>query len=227
MAGTVMHLVIADRLLDELQIKNPSLFYCGNLAPDAIMARKNYVRDMKTHTHFKDGVKPYEFRIKRNRDEYLVRFMSFFDNYFPKDKSNPNYELYLGYIVHILADELYLMTYYESKLAELENAGIPFEDERRGNEFIEDVDTVDFELVRNYKFRYPMPDCLLAESDYEISGWITNEELISSKNYIIRKNFIDKHDIRPLNNATFEQNYDFIDYAVNKIPALLKDRFGI
>ncbi len=36
MAGTITHLVIADRLLEPLQIRRPALFYCGNLAPDAI-----------------------------------------------------------------------------------------------------------------------------------------------------------------------------------------------
>lgn len=227
MAGTVMHLVIADRLLDGLNIKNPSLFLCGNLAPDAVMARVGYVRDMKTHTHFKDGVKPYEFRIKSNQDKYYERLSKFYDECFPKDKNDPNYELYLGYIVHILIDEVYLLTYYESKLLELEREGIPFDDENKGNEFIEDVDNVDWELVRTYRFRYPMPDILLAENNYEIAGWITNDELQRSKQFIIDKNFIQNHERKPLNNTTYKQNYDFIDYAVKQIPALMKDRFDI
>lgn len=227
MAGTVMHLVIADKLLDKLNIKDPALFYCGNLAPDAIMARENYVRDMKTHTHFKDGVKPYEFRIKKNQDEYIGKLMDFYNEYFPKDNNDPNYELYLGYIVHILTDELYLMSYYEGKLEELEEKGIPFTDEASGNAFIEDVDNVDWELVRNYKFKYPMPDILTQRNDYEIKGWITNEELIASKTFIINKNFIQKHERKPLNDTTYERNDAFIFMAVKKIPALLKDRFGI
>lgn len=60
MAGTITHLVIADMLLKTMPedilscIHNRALFYCGNLAPDAIMAREGYVREMKKHTHFKD-----------------------------------------------------------------------------------------------------------------------------------------------------------------------------
>ena len=83
MAGTITHLVIADRLLLKLpdrikdRIKNLSLYYCGNLAPDAIMARENYVREMKKHTHFKDGIPEDELAKKENFELYRSRFEAF------------------------------------------------------------------------------------------------------------------------------------------------------
>lgn len=226
MAGTVVHLVIADRLLDTLHIENPALFYCGNLAPDAIMARQNYQRSMKTHTHFKDGQHPYEFRIKENQAVYHERFMEFF-NSFLKDNNGPDRELFLGYVVHMLVDELYLLEYYEDFLVELNQKGISPADETFSKSFVHDVDQVDWELVRTYKFKYPMPDILFKEDGYEIPGWITAEELLSSKLYIVWKNFQQEHEKEPLQVATFQRNYDYIESCVEKIPVILKERFGM
>ena len=70
MAGTVTHLVIADQLLEPLGINNPALFYCGSLAPDAIMAREGYQREMKRHTHFKDGIHLKELHLPDCYDKY-------------------------------------------------------------------------------------------------------------------------------------------------------------
>lgn len=218
-----MHLVIADMLLDELKISNPALFYCGNLAPDAVMNRDNYVRDMKTHTHFKDGKKPHEFRIKENQEAYMERLMEFSKQFLKKD--DPQYELYLGYIVHILVDELYLLDYFEEFLVLLETMEIPFTDRHFGMRFTSDVDQVDRRLARAYRFHYPMPETLQQEKNYEIPGWITSEELEASKKFIIDKHFGGSLEYRSLEFTTYKRNYEFIDYAVAQIPGILRERF--
>lgn len=223
MAGTVMHLVIADKLLERLAIKNPALFYCGNLAPDAIMSRRDYIREMKNHTHFKDGQKSYTFRIKENRDIYYERLDAFAKRFL--DKSDPYYELYLGYIVHILTDELYLLEYYEDFIFELESAGMSPADEIFSRKFVSDVYRVDRELVSTYGFTYPMPDILLTQSGYDIPGWIDKEEIEISKRYIIDRNFRQPYEKEELEVTTYEKNYRFIELCVEKIPEMLEERF--
>ena len=47
MAGVVIHLAAADATYDMLGIKRLPLYYAGNIAPDCIHERKNYVREMK------------------------------------------------------------------------------------------------------------------------------------------------------------------------------------
>lgn len=226
MAGTVEHLVIADSLLDKLNIRNPSLFYCGNLAPDAIMSRPDYVRYMKTHTHFKDGQKPWEFRIPANQETYFKKLEAFVDCFFT-EKYAQERELYLGYVVHILADEIYLLDYYEEFVADLYVEGSSPADEDFSRDFVHDVDQVDWELARTYAFRYPMPGVLLQEDGYEIPGWITAEEIRTSKEFIINKNFLTGHDREPLRVTTMEKNYRFMDLCADKIPQMLKERYGI
>lgn len=224
MAGTVMHLVIADKLLDILNIKNPALFYCGNLAPDAIMARENYVRDMKNHTHFKDGLKPHEFRIKENQNIYMEKLNNFANDFL--DKNDQNFELYLGYIVHILVDELYLKDYYEDFLVELDKKGISPLDPTFCRQFTAAVDQVDWELVRTYSFKYPMPGIIKSLNNYDIPGWITSEEIENSKRFIINKNFECSHKKEPLVITTYEKNFNYMNHCIEIIPAMLKERYG-
>ncbi len=225
MAGTVVHLVIADKLLDKLNIKNPALFYCGNLAPDAIMGRENYIREMKNHTHFKDGQKPYTFRIKENREAYLKRFLKFSDEFLKQE--DPKYELYLGYIIHILVDELFLLDYYEEFIVALEAMGQSPADETFSKNFVHDVDQVDWELARTYSFKYAMPDVLFEEENYEIPGWIFAGELSGSKRFISDRNFRTPHEKEDLRVASYERNLQFIDYCLDEIPRILQERLNL
>ena len=187
MAGTVMHLVIADRLLDLYEIKNPGYFYCGNLAPDAVMNRENYVREMKRHTHFKDGIRLNEFRIPENFAAYMVRLNAFYEALVAKPSKH--WEIYFGYLTHILVDELYLLRFRDRFVDMLVAQGKEPTDLEFFKIFTKDVYLVDLELVRTYRFHHPMPESLRIHEEYEIPGLVTAKELEDSKEYIIRMNF--------------------------------------
>lgn len=224
MAGTIMHLVIADKLLDKLAINNPALFYCGNLAPDAIMARKQYEREMKRHTHFKDKIHLHEFRKAENQRIYQERFVDFYNRFVRLE--TPNRELYLGYVVHMLVDELYILEFRDRFVDCLVQEGKEPTDEAFFKKYVEDVDQVDWELVRSYQFHCKMPEILYSENEYEIDGWITKEELLDSREFIIRKNFETKHEKKTLQVMSLQENLDFIELCVNRIPSLLIERFA-
>ena len=58
MPHTITHLAIADKIyviLGGEVIKNLPLFFGGNLAPDAIHAKKDYQRADKKHSHLSTG----------------------------------------------------------------------------------------------------------------------------------------------------------------------------
>lgn len=215
MAGTITHLVIADMLLDYFKIQNPALFYCGNLAPDAIMARKNYVRWMKKHTHFKDDIPTDELHSKENFALYRKRLERFARAHL-KEKDG-DYELYLGYVVHMLADEVFILRVRDHHVQKLsldrDNPGYMAYFKRFGR----DVDLNDWQLVREYSFRHPMPQTLKKEMDYEIEGYITRQELMESKDYIIQKNFLVKHNKENTAVFPFAENEAFILEAVSFI----------
>lgn len=221
MAGTITHLVIADRLLAPLNIQNPALFYCGNLAPDAIMARRDYRREMKRHTHFKDDIRLNDLHLPERYRQYRSAFRSFVKRYLRGD--SPDYELYLGYVTHMLADEVFILTLRDAHVKRLMAAGRLPDDAAYFTAFGRDVDLNDWRLVREYTFRYPMPDILLAEQNYEIQGYITCRELQESKAFIIQKNFLTPHEECAPSVFPFAENQEFIDDACLYIQKAISD----
>ena len=221
MAGPVTHLVIADQLLQPLQIKHPALFYCGNLAPDAIMARKDYRREMKRHTHFKDNIRLRDLHLPACYQAYRQAFHAFARQYLRP--GTPDYELYLGYVTHMLADEVFILTLRDAHAQKLAAAGRDPDDPDYFAVFGRDVDLNDWRLVREYAFQHPMPDILLAEQDYEIPGYITREELQDSKAFIIRKNFLTPHEECDCSVFPYEENQAFIQNACGYIQKAIRD----
>lgn len=225
MAGTIMHLVIADRLLIPLSIHNPSYFYCGNLAPDAVMNRENYEREMKRHTHLKDHMRLYRFHEPENYKVYSQRLQSFYEDYVAVE--DKHHDIYFGYFVHLLTDELYILNFRDRHVNKLLSIGKEPTDSDYFSRFGQDVNQVDWKLLQTYTFRYPMPDSLHIPEKYEIPGYVTNRELLDSKNYIIQKNFDTPHLPEPLQTMSYEENLEFIELCVNRIPLILKERFSL
>lgn len=221
MAGTVTHLVIADQLLEPLRIQRPSLFYCGNLAPDAIMARENYQREMKRHTHFKDNIRLGDLHLPECYERYRRALGAFAERFL--HPANPDYELYLGYVTHMLADEVFILTLRDAHVRRLTASGRDADDPDYFAAFGRDVDLNDWRLVREYTFRYPMPDILLTEQGYEITGYITRRELRDSKAFIIKKNFLTPHRETQPAVFSFEENQQFIRDACLYIQKAIRD----
>jgi hypothetical protein len=226
MAGTITHLVIADQVYGRLpayfrnQITNVALYYCGNLAPDAIMARKHYVRSMKRHTHFKDDIRtndlhlPDQFKLYRKRlEEFARRFLT---------KENPEYALYFGYVVHMLADEVFILSVRDVHVKQLLAVGKDPQDPQNFRVFGEDVDQNDWRLVEEYPFSCDILKTIQAENGYEIQDMITAEELASSKAFIIEKNFLTPHTLRETKDFTYAENRAYIQEAVDTILSYLR-----
>lgn len=226
MAGTITHLVIADRLLFKLpdrikdRIKNLSLYYCGNLAPDAIMARENYVREMKKHTHFKDGIPEDELAKKENFELYRSRFEAFARHFLIEQSED--FELYFGYVTHMMADEIFILTLRDRHVEMLKKEQAVPDYEKYFRQFGKDVDLNDWRLLREYRFSCDILKTISEENDYEIKGYITNEELIKSKKFIINKNFIQTHQEEAPVVLTYEENAAYIERAVEQITSALE-----
>lgn len=230
MAGTITHLVIADMLLGRMpgsitkRLKNLPLYYCGNLAPDAVMARDNYKREMKKHTHFKDGIPEDELSSPEYFRLYRQRFEAFANHFLTEN--NDYFELYFGYVTHILADEIFILTLRDRHVLNMQKAvGNPGYDEYKEyfTVFGHDVDLNDWRLLREYSFSCDILRMLRAENDYEIEGYITNDELIRSKSFIIKKNFLTPHEEEAPSLLMYSENADYIERTVNRIASALSD----
>lgn len=107
MAGVIVHLAVADATFKRLNIKNLPLYYAGNVAPDCIHSRKNYQREMKKHTHLRDGISDWDFILPENLKLFQKRLGKFQKEYCNK---GDNQELYLGYLTHLITDEMFMRT---------------------------------------------------------------------------------------------------------------------
>lgn len=225
MAGTITHLVIAHEVLKRLpeplrnKIRNEALFYCGNLAPDAIMNRKNYVRSMKRRTHFKEDVRLNELHIPEKYAVYRKRLEEFEERFL--FHSHKDYELYLGYVAHILADEIFILTVRDNYVKKLTEEGKDPGKDENFRAFGRDVEVNDLRLAGEYPFSCDIVSVLRSEKNYEIEDYVTNQELEDSKADRIERFFLTGQRAEEATEYTYEENMEYIEAAAERIAAEL------
>lgn len=206
MAGTIVHLVIADMIAKE--IRNGTIlkigdkpfkfdadyFVAGNICPDGIMARKNYVREMKKHTHFRDGIRDNEFYKEENLAVFHDRLDKFFQDNINRFEEDTLKSLYLGYYIHMLTDEHFMLKIRPLFMEKISVLGLTQNDTETFRYFSHDVDMVDFKLINNYSGIKDIYNCLSDIKPYEIYDMITEEELTDSRKWILGYFFEKEHD---------------------------------
>lgn len=228
MAGTVVHLSVAVKLNEMFQAEperylgnyapryQPELFFGGNISPDGIMARKNYERSMKLHTHMRDGIYDGTFHESANLDIFRKRLYAFFK----ENLKNPDrdFSLYLGYLTHMLTDEKFVLEIYNDVLDAIAKAGYPRMDRATFEKFGADVDAIDFRLVKEFSGISTAREALRNVKPYEIVGLITEQELTDSRNWILQYFFgQEREKITEPKFLTYERMRRFIDDAADEI----------
>lgn len=229
MAGTMVHLVIADMLSQHLkgkemaapyQIKNidTDYFIAGNICPDGIMARKYYVRDMKKHTHFRDGIMDYDFHKEENLALFRQRLDSFMEKNMEILKTDSERSLYLGYWSHMVTDEMFMLKIRPEFMKNISVIGLTERDMETYKYFSQDVDMIDFRLVNEYEGSERIYNVLAHIKPYEIHDMITEKELTSSRKWILNYFFETKHKniVQPVY-ISYELMQKFIKEVVNEI----------
>lgn len=202
MPGTLTHIAIADKIFSiwgGSVITNIPLFFGGNLAPDAIHAKKNYQRADKKRSHLCEGIRSYGYGYPEIAKLFQSRVDEFIENYYLT--AGEEKDLYLGYIVHLLVDEFYLLSTYKCLEEYLKSSGVnPDEpgfrknlaDEVNNNghrEFFSENSYIHDILTNEYDFKQNVVDVLEAVWDYEIKDYITKDEINISKRWVINKFF--------------------------------------
>ena len=143
MAGIIAHIALADKMfsLSGGRIKSAPLFFCGNIAPDSIHSRENFERAMKKHTHLRDGIVDKDFQKPENIKLFHHRLSEFVKKYCHKEDGLK--ELYLGYVSHLLADELFIYTVREDFVKKAEKIGVSQSDKEFFRLISKDTDSID------------------------------------------------------------------------------------
>ncbi|MBQ8524466.1 MAG: zinc dependent phospholipase C family protein [Clostridia bacterium] len=186
MAGTITHLAVADLICEKVGdsfFKSPSLFFCGNIAPDAVHARKDYIRQYKKHTHLTEGISGSDFQVEDKIKLYHSRLNEYIDKYYSFDSEYA--DLYLGYIVHLVTDEYFNIHIRKQFASALEKEGIKDTDKEFFSRFMLEIDSVDREILQKYPFKHDIKRMLDVDHGYEITDMISTDEAERSKRWII------------------------------------------
>lgn len=235
MAGTIVHLAVAvelnRRFCEEPQKwlgvwenqYHSEDFFAGNICPDGIMARKNYQREMKLHTHMRDGIPDGTFQ----EPEHLALFRRRLKQFFQENIHKPDvrFSLYLGYLTHMLTDEKFILEIHPEVLKRIAATGFDRSNPQTYVKFGKDVDAIDFRLVDEFPDISTAYEALRNVKPYAIDGWITQEELTASREWICRYFFETPHERYEPLFLPYGQMRQFIVDVTEEICGKLPDYF--
>lgn len=227
MAGTMVHLLVAEKLLKELQRRNwrypdveesvfePDYFIAGNICPDGIMACKNYERSMKLHTHFRDGIPDGSFDKPGMVQLFEKRMRQFWEEHKREDRDFLS--LYLGYITHMMTDERFIL---EERPKFFENIAVIHLTQQDRETFIRfncETDLVDFRLIREFPILQEAKKALERVKPYEIRGMIMAEELNESRAWILQHFFREQHQKEQTQYLEYDRMVRFVETVTQEI----------
>lgn len=224
MAGVITHLVIADKMLKYLPegiIKNKGLFYLGSFAPDAIHAREGYIREYKKHTHFRDEIPDRDFEEPEYFTQYKERLIDFIHQ--NKDRKDELLDLYRGYVVHILTDELFMLSIRKEFCEVMRQLGIDQNDKPFFDNIVRDMNRNDMLLVHHYDNMNEIKLQLELVSMYPIDGYISVEEMQISRDWLLDQHFYKGHEILQPDYISYKRMLTFIHNAAEQITKRLTD----
>ena len=104
MASWMIHLRIADKLLDCLPGLSPIEFIMGNMAPDSGVPNEDW-------SVFSPSTAVSHYRVDDGKGRKIIEAHRFVENYFTpelrKSYNEQQYSFYLGYYTHLLTDVLW------------------------------------------------------------------------------------------------------------------------
>ncbi len=224
MSGIITHLIIADEIIKRIPdgiITNQDLFYAGSFAPDAIHAREGYVRADKKHTHLRDDIADKDFSKEENLTLFHNRVNEFITENIHRD--DKLLDLYRGYVVHLLTDEIFTLTVRQEFVYEMNKLGIAQHDKLFYTNIINDIYCNDFRLMKEYKPLERICGLLEKIEPYSIDHYLTETELTNGRNWVIQNLFYQENPLVTPVYFSYDRIVTFINEAVKDIIIRLTD----
>lgn len=224
MAGVITHMVIAreiQRRLPEGTIQDMGLFYLGNLAPDAIHARKGYVRPLKKHTHFRDDIADKDFALTENLKLFHDRVSAFILK--NRHRSDGLLDLYRGYVTHILADELFILRLRKEFSSLMDKMGIRENDPLYFQYIVADMNRNDLLLIKRYEGSDEIRQMMEQVPIHPIKDYISHQEMELSREWLLHQHYHTEHELLEPVYISYDSMTDYIREAAENITKRLSD----
>ena len=224
MAGLATHLIIArevHKLLPEGTIQNLGQFYAGAIAPDAVHARISYVRTDKKHTHLRDDIpdkdfikKPYLNLFRQRVADYILKY---------RDCEDGLLDVYRGYVVHLLTDELYLLTLRQEFVQIMEKLDIFQSDKEFFLRVVTDMNRNDFLLLYHDKEMEEIRKNLELVEPFGMDPMLSEAEVSESRNWVINRFFYEAYELQDPVYTSFQRTQEFVRFAASDIKSRLSE----
>ena len=222
MPYAMTHLIIADSLSKALtkHISNLPQFYLGNIAPDAVHSRVNYISDYKKDSHLCPSDE--KWGMISNTDEWITNVIRFLDSHI----SSVNHDFAIGYCCHILADiyqYIALWLPFNEKYADVIDNGIIV------NQMLKETNMIDIELALTYEKRDIFWSYIQQSVGVDLPGIICAADVEKQKDSILSLWYIDKErqDLASNEIVTVESIMSFIKNAVDSITLYLQEHLDM
>lgn len=200
MASAIIHLAIAKKLLNDLNVENRKDYYLGSIAPD-ISKQIGY---SKVSTHFLIHTKPDVPNITM----FLNKYPNFINNSFE-----------LGYFIHLYTDKLWFNGFldrliYDNSIKLLDGTIINTTREEMQNMIYSDYTNMNIQLIDKYEM-----DLSLFYEEFQIPKTSIIEIPVEHLDILINKMGILIENSKEEKAYTIDiyQVEQFIDYACNEI----------
>lgn len=224
MSGIITHLAIANRVVNALPsgvITNKGLFYAGSIAPDAVHQREGYVRADKKHSHMRHDITDVDFSKRENLTMFHNRITSFINDNMSKE--NNIIDLYRGYVVHLLSDEMFLLTIRPKFVMEMQKLGIVPTDILFRDKIVHDLDSHDFRLAKDYSEMKDICNLLKSTKPHCVDGYIKEKEITRSIDWLIERFFKQEHEVSEPIYIPYEKILTYIEETAHNIISRLSD----
>lgn len=157
----MVHLSVAKRVSElGIPVEEKPQFYLGNIAPDGVHKRESYRPEMKLYSHL-------DARKLENAD-HVTAFLE-------RCRSNPQWDYFLGYALHVLTDAYWLSTYFDLFYRRY-SAEQPWVGQEWKPAYYNDTDQIDLELYRSQPAREEIWRCLEQAQGVSVEDCLSAEE---------------------------------------------------
>ena len=223
MPYTMTHLIITENLskIFTNQIKDLPQFYLGNVAPDAVHNRADYISDYKKESHLCVGDE--KWGMTTNIDEWKSNVIKFLNNH----KNSENHDFIVGYCCHILSDIYNNMALwipfkqrYADEAHEIEKG--------RVNLMQRETNMVDIELALTHEKKDIFWSNIQQSTGIDLAGIIYAAEIERHKDNILNIWYADKErkDLTSNEVVTVEIIMNLIKNAVDFIVLTLQEHLN-
>ncbi len=221
MAGVITHIFIANKLLKSkvISVQNETEFYLGVVAPDAVMSKKDYKREDKMVSHLRENIPSDRWYQDQFRDIFEFNLRQFYD----KEVNNANNDYSLGYLVHLITDQVFHQTFRDDIEFALKSKNIEYDNHMLKAAILNDLDIIDFYLlVRNEYIKEVLNDIRDECNAHGNEEYVTRESVCKNFVWMDSKYFGMIPDIEPVC-YTEKKTISLLDSLYNDVVISLRN----